>query len=280
MVDTIPPLLTILTPFATVNASVYQVSGNTIYANLVEILSGSTVVASMAPIGSSFSLFVPLSPSTTNTFVVRASDAAGNTATGQVMIITSSSAGAFSGAISVSGSTLSGASTYSGVAFTSVSQITLQAPVQFASGSGSGIIPNGTVVTSSSGGTFDPSALNALVVTASGLASNQTSNGALEFGISNVGLNFSKPVKIQIPIPGYTSSTIAIKVKHGGTNTYVTTGLTNLDTAICTNGVASSPSAVATVSNGVATIYTCAGSTFVAYTETMTTTGGSSGGTG
>jgi hypothetical protein len=142
----------------------------------------------------------------------------------------------------------------------------------FTSGSGSGIIPNGTVVTNASGGTFDPSALNALIVTASGLASNQTSNGALEFGISNVGLNFSKPVKIQIPVPGYTSSTIAVKVKHGGTSTYVTTGLTNTPSATCTNGVASSPSATATVSNGVATIYTCAGSTFVAYTESVTQT--------
>jgi hypothetical protein len=207
----------------------------------------------------------------TNTFIVRASDAAGNTASGQSTIITSSTAGAYSGAITVSGSTLSGATSYSGVSFTSVTQIVLKSPVAFASGSGTGIIPNGTVVTSSSGTNFDPSALNALVVTASGLASNQTSKGALEFGISNVGLNFSKPVKIQIPVPGYTSSTIAVKVKHGGTNTYVTTGLTNLDTATCTNGVASSPSAVATVSLGIATIYTCAGSTFVAYSETTVT---------
>lgn len=215
----------------------------------------------------------------TNTFIVRASDAAANTATGQVTIITSSTTGAYSGAITVSGSTLSGATSYSGVSFSSVTQIVLKSPVAFASGSGSGIIPNGTVVTNSSGGTFDPGALNALVVTASGLASNQTANGALEFGISNVGLNFSKPVKIQIPVPGYTSSTIAVKVKHGGTNTYVTTGLTNLSTATCSNGVASSPSAVATVALGIATIYTCAGSTFVAYTEAApTTTGGSTGG--
>lgn len=264
--------MTIFTPFARVDASVYQISGAALYTNLVEILTGSTVLASMVPIRGSFSLFVPLLPNMTNTFVVRASDAAGNTATGQSIIITSSSAGAFSGAITVSGSTLSSASTYSGVTFTNVSQITLQAPVQFTSGSGSGIIPNGTVVTSSSGGTFDPSTLNALVVTASGLASNQTANGALEFGISNVGLNFSKPVKIQIPVPGYTSSTIAIKVKHGGTNTYVTTGLTNSPTATCMNGIASSPSAVATVVSGIATIYTCAGSTFVAYSETPAAT--------
>ena len=103
--------------------------------------------------------------------------------------------------MAVSGSTLSGAVTYSGSVFTNVSRITLQAPVMFTSGSGSGIIPNGTVVTSASGTNFDPSALNALIVTASGLALNQTQKGALEFGISNVGLNFSKPVKIEIPVP-------------------------------------------------------------------------------
>jgi hypothetical protein len=154
-----------------------------------------------------------------------------------------------------------------------VTQITLKSPVAFTSGSGTGIIPNGTVITNASGGTFNPATINALIVTASGLTSNQTSRGALEFGISNVGLNFSKPVKIQIPVPGYTSSTITVKVKHGGTSSYVTTGLTNSPTATCTNGVASSPSAVATVEFGIATIYTCAGSTFVAYTETTTTTG-------
>ncbi len=50
VVDTIAPLLTILTPFERVDASVYQISGNTLRSNLVEILSGSTVLASMAPV--------------------------------------------------------------------------------------------------------------------------------------------------------------------------------------------------------------------------------------
>ncbi len=71
----------------------------------------------------------------TNTFIVRSSDTAGNTATGQVTIITSSTTGAYSGAITVSGSTLSGATSYSGVSFTSVTQIVLKSPVAFASGS-------------------------------------------------------------------------------------------------------------------------------------------------
>ncbi len=134
------------------------------------------------------------------------------------------------------------------------------------------------MITNASGGNFDPSAINALVVTASGLASNQTSQGALEFGISNVGLNFSKPVKIQIPVPGYTSSTITVKVKHGGTSSYVTTGLTNNPNATCMNGVATSPSEIATVELGTATIYTCAGSTFVAYTEVASQVSSGGGG--
>ncbi len=50
----------------------------------------------MAPVSGYFSLFVPLTPATANTFIVKASDTAGNTATGHLIITTSSSAAAHS----------------------------------------------------------------------------------------------------------------------------------------------------------------------------------------
>jgi hypothetical protein len=85
-------------------------------------------------------------------------------------------------------------------------------------------------------------------------------------------------VKIDIPVIGYSGSTIAVKVRHGGTSDFVTTGLTNNPDATCMNGVSSIPSNIALVSNNLATIYTCAASTFVAYVNTAAVTTNSSGG--
>jgi S-layer homology domain len=73
------------------------------------------------------------------------------------------------------------------------------------------------------------------------------------------------------------TSTINVKVKHGGTSTYVTTGLTNDENATCTAGIPSVGSNIATVFNGIATIYSCQASTFVAV-ATLSGGGGSSGG--
>lgn len=86
----------------------------------------------------------------------------------------------------------------------------------------------------------------------------------------------------------YTGSTILVKVRHGGTTEYVTTGLTNNPNSICTNGVSSAPSNVAPVTTiqsedgqlQFATIYTCAASTFVALTSTQTQVVSSGGGGG
>ncbi len=50
----------------------------------------------MAPMRGYFSLFVPLTPNTRNIFTVTASDGNGNVGTGQAMITSSGSAGAFS----------------------------------------------------------------------------------------------------------------------------------------------------------------------------------------
>lgn len=81
-----------------------------------------------------------------------------------------------------------------------------------------------------------------------------------------------------------TSGTIPVKVKHGGSSTFVTTGLTNDPTLTCNNtrvysGATITETNIATVVGGIATIYTCAASVFTAY-STQTSGGGSSGGGG
>ena len=141
-------------------------------------------------------------------------------------------------------------------------------------------LPASTVVTPATGTGFDLTALTTASATVTtGLGENESSNGAVEFGISSVGLHFDKPNKVEIPVPGVTASTITVKVKHGGSSSYVTTGLTNSSSATCTSGVPSVASNVATVTNGVATIYSCAASTFVAY-STATPSSGSNAGAG
>lgn len=141
----------------------------------------------------------------------------------------------------------------------------------------SATLPTGVEITTSTGGIFDSTQIDINPTTVTGgLGSRQTSRGAVEFGISNVPLHFSKPIKIEISVPSYTKSTIPVLVKHGGSSTFTTTGLTNNPNATCTNGIASSPSSTANVVGGVATIYSCAASTFTAVEESSRSGGGSS----
>lgn len=141
-------------------------------------------------------------------------------------------------------------------------------------------IPASTTITPASGGTFDSTAITAVAATVTTLPAGESSNGALEFGISGVGLRFSAPIRIDIPVGSYSGSTIAIKVKHAGSTAFDTTGLTNDPNATCTNGVPSVASATATVTNGVATIYTCQASTFTAYSNVTVPSSTTSGGGG
>ncbi len=282
IVDTIVPVVTLSTLPVTVDASVYQISGRAPWSNFIDVYSGSTLLVSTTPVDGYFSVFVPLAMNSANTFLIEATDTGRNTGTGQVVITTSSASSGFTGAFQVSGSTLSGVTTFSGASFSVATQVTVQAPVFFTSSSGGmSVIPTGTIITGASGTVFDASSISALTVTVTwGLASNQTPNGALEFGLSGTGLQFSRPIKIEIPLSGYSWATIPVKVKHGGTSVYVTTGLTNTPNSSCTNGIPSSPSALATVSGGFATIYTCAASTFVTYTEIAVSSVSSGGGGG
>lgn len=164
--------------------------------------------------------------------------------------------------------TLSGSvSVSSGQTLTWATQVTLTAPVQLTSGSVQVVIPTGTQITTSSGWTFNATQIvtNTIVSLPVSLPSTEQDVGKIKFWVDNTKLNFTKPVKIQIPV-STSSSTIRIKVKHFGDSGYTTNSLANTLSANCLNGVASPSSDIASISNGIATIYTCSASDFVAVT--------------
>lgn len=140
-------------------------------------------------------------------------------------------------------------------------------------------IPSSTVITPVGTGTFDSTAiLLSTTSVSSGLGTNEQSVASVDFGVgSGVGLNFSIPIRIDIPVPGYTDSTISVKVRHAGSSSFTTSGLTNNPNTTCTNGVPGVASAVATVSGAVATIYTCQASTFTTYRVISTSSSGGGG---
>lgn len=177
--------------------------------------------------------------------------------------------------------TLSGSvSVSSGQTLTWATQVTLTAPVQLTSGSVQVVIPTGTQITTSSGWAFNATQIvtNTIVSLPVSLPSTEQDVGKIKFWVDNTKLNFTKPVKIQIPV-STSSSTVRIKVKHFGDSGYTTNSLANTLSANCTNGLASPSSDVASVSNGVATIYTCSASDFVAVTNvTPASTSRNSGG--
>lgn len=200
-----------------------------------------------------------------------------------------------SGSVSVvvTGGTLSTVATISGTTTSAVSlTITGTTDVVFApptSGttSLSVTIPSSTVITASGGTTFDSTAIVATGTTVSTwVPSTQTVTSAVEFGAPNVSLHFSDPIIIRIPVSWYTGSTISILVRHFGMSLFGTDSLTNDPNAVCTNGIPNTLSSTATVTGGLATIYSCAASTFAAVTTTSSspsstvTSGGGGGGGG
>jgi hypothetical protein len=138
-------------------------------------------------------------------------------------------------------------------------------------------LPNGLVITGANSNPVDITTLAAASLTTPtvSLPSDETTNGVLNFWVTGTSLHFSKPVKVEIPT-NVTGPLLAVKVNHGN-GQYSTSSLTNDPTATCTNGISSSITNTAVVSNGIATIYTCAASQFVTYTA-ATTTNNSSGG--
>ena len=135
-------------------------------------------------------------------------------------------------------------------------------------------IPIGTVVTVWGGqwnGLLD---IPTYSTTYGGLGSNDVVQWVvnLNFSLFVGGATFSRPIKIIIPVNS--TSSVYVRANHNDGAWLTTAGLTTSPTATCNAGIASAPydgSLVATV-NKTITMYTCAASTFVAYTETTATT--------
>lgn len=143
-------------------------------------------------------------------------------------------------------------------------------------------IPSSTVITPVGASTFDTTAmaLNSASVT-TGLGTNEEPAWAIDFWVGGwVGLKFSIPVRLDIPVPGYTNPTISVKVRHAWSSIFTTDGLTNDPNTTCTNWVPGVASSLATVSASIATIYTCQASTFTTYKVVPVTIWGGGGGGG
>lgn len=155
---------------------------------------------------------------------------------------------------------------------TGTTKLTLTQPVEVKNTTVSVIIPTGTMITHSAGTTFNATQIATSILPSLplNLASNEQDVGKIQFWISGIKLNFSKPVKLQIPVSS-TGTTVRIKAKHAGIDGYQTFALTDTLAANCFNGFATPSSSTAVVSNGIATIYTCSASEFVAVTDKVVT---------
>lgn len=148
---------------------------------------------------------------------------------------------------------------------TGATEIKFTNPIQVSSGAIQIIIPKDTIITTASGSSFDSTQITTYVLPTPSLSlpTNQKSVGHIKFWIENIKLNFTKPVRLQIPV-NTPDGTIEIMVKHFWNTQYTTDALTNTLSANCFNGRANPSNNNAPVTNGIATIYTCSASEFVA----------------
>lgn len=169
------------------------------------------------------------------------------------------------------------ANTLSGETLTWATQVDLTQAVQLVNGWINIIIPNTTRITSANWSSFNvydiwTSLLTTLPIA---LATNEEEVWKIILWINWFKLNFSKPVRISIPV-NTTKSTVRIKVKHAWIDWYQTYSLTDNIWSSCTNWIASPSSNIATVVGWIATIYTCSASEFVAIVDKVITTTSSS----
>lgn len=152
-----------------------------------------------------------------------------------------------------------------GETLTWATQVTLTAPVQLVSGTINVVIPSGTKITTSSWAIFNATQIvtNTLLTLPIQIDWNEQDVWKIKFWIETAKLNFTKPVKLQIPV-STTASTVTIKVKHFWDTSYTSSALTDIINSNCLNWIANPSTNVAQVANGIATIYTCSASEFVA----------------
>lgn len=142
---------------------------------------------------------------------------------------------------------------------------TVTSAVELSNGWASVVIPTWTQIADSNWATFNVQSITTNVLTSLPLAisNDLQETWKINFWISWVKLNFSKPIKLQIPV-NTTNSTVKIYVKHAWSSSYQTYALTDTLASNCSNWYATPSSNIATVSNWIATIYTCSASSFVA----------------
>ncbi len=173
------------------------------------------------------------------------------------------------------------ANALSGETLTWATQVDLTQAVQFNNGWINIIIPNTAKITSANWSIFDANQIwtSILATLPIALATNEEEVWKIMFWINWVKLNFSKPVKVSIPV-NTTKPTVRIKVKHAWIDWYQTNSLTDNIWSSCINWVASPSSNIATVVSWIATIYTCSASEFVAVIDKVITSSSSWGGGG
>ncbi len=164
------------------------------------------------------------------------------------------------GTINISGS----AANASSATFTQIVVIN----VAVDGGTSSVNIPKDTVITKTGGGTFNANNLTASSVTPSslsGLGTGVVVNGALQWGLANLGLEFSSPISISIFVgTALNGQTLNVQRSTTGNSGWTSDGI--------------SP-ATCVVSSGVCSFSTTRASYFVA-SHTVSTGGGGGGGGG
>ncbi len=158
-------------------------------------------------------------------------------------------------------------------------QVIMTQPVEVTSSNISVIIPSWAEIISSNGGIFNPTEIATSILPSLpiALSNDEQDVGKIQFWISGIKLNFSKPVKLQIPVTT-TAGTVKIKAKHAGVSGYQTSALTDNYASTCFNWIATPSSNVASVVAGIATIYTCSASEFVAVVDVVSSSSGGWGG--
>lgn len=155
--------------------------------------------------------------------------------------------------------------------------------VKVSSGTISVIIPNNSIITNSNWTSFDLTSVYTWVLPNIPLSiqDNEQDVWKIKFWINWMKLNFSKPVKLSIPV-NTSKSTVRILVKHFWDTTYQTSSLTDSISSSCNNGNAVPATSIAPVVNWIATIYTCSASEFIAVTDknVVVSSGWSGGGGG
>ncbi len=102
-------------------------------------------------------------------------------------------------------------------------------------------IPTGTIITTTSGANFDATALTAADVSAgslSGLANNAVTDGALQWGVANLGLAFSNPITLDIYVgSAFDGQTLNIMRSTSGTNDWTNDGIVSPATCVVSAGI-------------------------------------------